>query len=63
MVKESTLGALSHLSSGQLGVFRGCDAVAKGVSRKQLAALARAGAVARVLPDTYRMTAIVPSAE
>ena len=63
MVNESALGALSQLSAASLGVFRGRDAIALGVSRNQIAALRSAGVVDRVLPDTYRMTAVAPTSE
>jgi len=55
---DSTLGTLSRLSAESLGVFRGQAAVALGVSRKQFTALIEAGVVERVLPDTYRVTAV-----
>jgi very-short-patch-repair endonuclease len=57
MANGSALGALSRLSATSLGVFRGCDAVALGVTRKQIMALNAAEVIERVLPDTYRMTA------
>ncbi len=56
MTRESALGAISMLAASQLGVFRGRAAVQSGVSRKQLKALCTAGAIERVLPDTYRFT-------
>jgi hypothetical protein len=55
---EPGLGALSALSAAAYGVFRGESAVAAGLTRKQLAALRSAGVIERVLPDTYRMTAV-----
>lgn len=61
MTRESTLGAISLLGASQLGVFRGRAAVQSGVSRKQLMALCAAGAVTRVLPDTYRFTSAARS--
>ena len=42
-------------------MFRGAAAVAAGVSRKQLAHLRATGVVERVLPDTYRFTAVARS--
>ena len=44
-------------------MFRGQAAAEVGVTRKQLAALRRAGAIERELPDTYRMIAVAPSNE
>jgi hypothetical protein len=58
MAHQSALGALS-----QLGVFRGASAVALGVSRDQLTVLRRHRVIERVLPDTYRMTAVAFSNE
>jgi len=63
MAYESALGAVSRLSAQQLGVFRGRAAVRQGVTRKQLAALVAAGAVERMLPDTYRLTGVARSQE
>jgi len=63
MTHERPLGVLSRLSASSLGVFRGRDAVDLGVTRKQIVALTRTGAVERVLVDTYRMTAVSRSSE
>ena len=63
MSQESAIGMISALCSSSLGVFRGHDAIALGVSRNQLAALKAAGVVERVLPDTYRMSAVARSHE
>ncbi|MDQ1447554.1 MAG: hypothetical protein QOC79_525 [Actinomycetota bacterium] len=63
MTHERPLGALSRLSASSLGVFRGRDAIDLGVTRKQIVALAKTGAVERVLVDTYRMTAVSRSSE
>lgn len=63
MAYESALGALSRLSTRSLGVFRGRAAVEARVTRKQLAALQSAGVVERMLPDTYRLTAVAKSHE
>jgi hypothetical protein len=63
LARESSVGLLSKLSAPSQGVFRGRDAVKLGITRKQLAALARSGVIERVLPDTYRMTAVSPSNE
>jgi len=43
------------------GVFRGGDAVRRGVSRDQLAHLRAQGVIERVFPDTYTLTAVRPS--
>ncbi len=45
------------------GCFGGQEAVAIGVTRKQLAGLHASNVVERVLPDTYRMTAVPSSTE
>jgi hypothetical protein len=49
------LVTLAALASRTHGAFRGRDAVREGVSRKQLVAFVRSGAIERVLPDTYRL--------
>jgi very-short-patch-repair endonuclease len=63
MPKESVFAALSALSAANLGVFRGREATARQISRRQLAALRAEGVVERVHPDTYRLTAVPRSAE
>jgi hypothetical protein len=63
MAHESPLAEVSRLCAGSHGVFRGDAAVALGVTRKQLAALRADGVIERVLPDTYRMTAVQCSSE
>ena len=61
MTRESPIAVISRLSSPSLGVFRGAAATKEGVSRNQLAALCADRVIERVLPNTYRMTAITPS--
>ncbi len=63
MARESAIATISRLSSRSLGLFRGAAATDLGVTRKQISTLHAAGVVERVLPDTYRMTAIVSSRE
>ena len=63
MLNSRSIGVLSDLSAGSLGVFRGREAVRSGVSRNQLTALIAAGALERVLPDVYRMTVVARSDE
>jgi hypothetical protein len=63
MAQESSLSVLSKLSAGSLGVFRGRAAVALGVPRNRLTSLIALGVCERVLPDTYRMTAVPSSRE
>ena len=58
MVSESAHGTLSRLSESSFGVFRGRSVVESGVTRKQIATLEASGVVERLLPDTYRMTAV-----
>jgi hypothetical protein len=60
---QSPVSALSVLSAPQLGVFRGGAAIERGVSRRQLDALRADGVIARVFPDTYRMTVVDESDE
>jgi hypothetical protein len=61
LTRESVVGTISRLSAPSVGVFRGRDAVAHGVTRKQLSTLVAAGVIERVLPNTYRMTAVSTS--
>lgn len=63
MQRSTALGTLSTLGAPALGVFRGRTAVAEGVSRRHITALRHSGAIDRVLPDTYRLTAVAPSNE
>jgi hypothetical protein len=63
MDQSAALGALSELAASQCGVFRGRDAAARGVTRRQIAVLQRNGVIARELPDTYRFAAVDRSAE
>jgi very-short-patch-repair endonuclease len=63
LARKSSLAALSRLSAPSLGVFRGRAAIDLGVTRNQIAALRREGVIERVLPDTYRMTAVQRSSE
>jgi very-short-patch-repair endonuclease len=57
MAREWAAGIVSSLAGETRGVFRGTAAVARGVTRAQLARLADAGVVRRELPDTYCMAA------
>jgi hypothetical protein len=61
LTRESPVAVISRLSAASLGVFRGAAATDLGVSRNQIAALRAAGIIERVLPNTYRMTAIAAS--
>lgn len=63
MNQEGVIAALSLLSESTLGVFRGCDAVSEGATRKQIGALVVSGIAERVHPDTYRMTVVVRSSK
>jgi hypothetical protein len=63
MPKASPVARLSELGAATLGVFRGRDALDAGVTRKQLHGLRAQGVIERVLPDTYRMTAVPQSNE
>jgi very-short-patch-repair endonuclease len=57
------MAIVSRLGAPSLGVFRGNDAVERGVTRNQLARLRAGGVIERVHPDTYRLTAVPPSSE
>jgi hypothetical protein len=63
MAQERPLAGVSRLGVASLGVFRGQTAVELGISRRQLSALRQANVVERVLPDTYRLTAVARSNE
>jgi hypothetical protein len=63
MPKVQPVAALSRLSAPNLGVFRGRDAIADGVSRDQLTRLRATDVIERLHPDVYRMTAVAPSHE
>jgi hypothetical protein len=63
LAQESAAGALSRLGAANLGVFRGRDAIRRGVTRDQLTTAIRTGVIERVLCDTYRMTAAPASDE
>lgn len=61
MQPVSPMAIISKLSAPTCGVFRGTAAVSRGVRRTQLARLKTAGIIERLLPDTYRITAVVRS--
>jgi very-short-patch-repair endonuclease len=63
MPKEAPIAVLSRLGAPALGVFRGSEASALGVSRDRLTKLRADGVIEHLLPDTYRLTAVLPSAE
>jgi hypothetical protein len=63
MQKAPAIAVLSRLSAPSLGVFRGREATEHGVTRDQLTLLRAAGAIERIYPDTYCMTAVVSSHE
>jgi len=63
LAREPSVAIISRLSAPSLGVFRGRAAVDLGLTRKQIRGLQTAGVVERVLPDTYRMTAVAASNE
>ena len=63
MPRESVVARLSTLGAATCGVFRSEAASAADVSATQLARLARDGVVERLLPNTYRMTAVPRSAD
>jgi hypothetical protein len=58
MAQESPFSVLSKLSGSSLGVFRGSAAIALGVNRNRLTSFIADGVLERVLPDTYRLTAV-----
>jgi very-short-patch-repair endonuclease len=61
--KESVIAALSALSAESCGVFRMEAANAVGATANQISRLVKEGVIERVLPHTYRMVAVTPSAE
>jgi len=61
LLNKSPIAKVSELSAESLGLFRGSDAVALGISRKQLAALKAAGLIDRELPGVYRMAVVSPT--
>jgi hypothetical protein len=61
MTQESALAVISTLCTSSHGVFSGSTAYQLGVSRDRLGAMQRAGVIARVHPDTYRLIAVRPS--
>jgi hypothetical protein len=63
MPKDQPAAVLSRLSAPTLGVFRGREALARGVDRDQLARWRAGGVLERVHPDVYRMTAVATSHE
>jgi predicted transcriptional regulator of viral defense system len=63
MDQKSAIAVLARLGVPSVGAFRGRDAVAEGVTRKQLGAFAHAALVERVLPDTYVLTSVPRSQE
>jgi len=63
LAPESAIATISRLSAESLGVFRGSVAVHRGVTRNQITRLTAAGVIERLLPDTYRMTAVARSNE
>jgi very-short-patch-repair endonuclease len=63
MPNEAPVATLSRLGAPTLGVFRGRAALAHGLTRDQLTRLRNRGVIERVLPDTYRLTAVAPTSE
>ncbi len=63
MIRKPPIVTITELSARSLGVFRGRDAVAAGVTRKQLWTLHVHGTIDRMFPDTYRLTAVPRSNE
>jgi hypothetical protein len=61
LAKGHAIAALAGLGRSTQGTFRGTRAESVGVTRKQLLGLCSDGAIARVLPDTYRLTSVAPS--
>ena len=62
MPREPIVTMLSKLSEASFGVFRAESATGLGVTRNQLARLSQQGVIERVLPHTYRMASVAPSA-
>ncbi len=63
MPRERAVAERSQLCATTNSVLRGAETVRRGVSRTQLGILAKADVIERVVPDTYRMTAVPASSE
>ncbi len=63
MAREPSVAVLSRLGAETQGVFRGRDAVQAGVSRDRLTHLRATEVVERLLPGTYRLTAVAATRE
>jgi very-short-patch-repair endonuclease len=63
MLNKQVLAVISELARGSFGVFHVRDALARGVSRKQLSTLLAAAALTRELPGVYRLAAVPRSHE
>jgi hypothetical protein len=63
MSHKAAVAALVELTETSLGTFRGREAVAAGVARKQMTALCTAGVVERMHPDVYRLAGAPASNE
>ncbi|HEV7526948.1 MAG TPA: type IV toxin-antitoxin system AbiEi family antitoxin domain-containing protein [Acidimicrobiia bacterium] len=63
MSHRHALATISGLTETSHGVFRVDNAVRLGVTPKQIAALRNAGVIERVLPSTYRITAVPRSSQ
>jgi very-short-patch-repair endonuclease len=61
LAPRSAVAVLSELAAATEGAFRGQEAVQRGVTRTQIAALRAQDVVRRVLPDTYVLSAVVAS--
>jgi very-short-patch-repair endonuclease len=61
MSRKTPIAVVTRLAERSSGAFRGRAAVEAGLSRKQLLTLQHHGAIERVLPDTYRLTAAASS--
>jgi Transcriptional regulator, AbiEi antitoxin len=63
MTSESPIAVVTRLAASSSGAFRGRAAIEAGVSRTELGTLSEHGAIERVFPDTYRLTAAPRSHE
>ena len=63
MQESQAIATLSELGARDRGVFRGRDAEARGVTRKQISSLVAERIVVRELPNTYRLSGVAPTRE
>jgi hypothetical protein len=58
VTRDAPIAIVTRLARSTDGAFQGRDAVARGITRKQLGTLRADGAIERVFRDVYRLTAV-----